>query len=57
MKFFKGFLIGAILLFILNFFMGFMDKCTLTSVNGMFTDKDTADIKVDSISEHAIDTS
>ena len=54
MKFFKGFLIGAILLFIVNFFMGFMDKCTLTSVKGMFTDKDTADIKVDSISEDVI---
>lgn len=54
MKFIKGFLIGVVLLFIVNFFMGFMDKCTLSNVKGMLASSDTTEVKTDSVGENVI---
>lgn len=54
MNFFKGFVIGCVLFFVMNFFIGFMNKCTLENVKSMLADKDTTEVKVDSIGEDVI---
>ena len=54
MKYCKGFLVGAIILFIANFFFGFMNNCTLSSVKESFYSKDSCEVKKDSVDEEVV---
>lgn len=54
MKYCKGFLVGAIILFIANFFFGFMDNCTLSSLRESFSSKDSCEVKKDSVGEEVV---
>lgn len=54
MKYCKGFLVGAIILFVANFFFGFMNNCTLSSVKELFSSKDSCEVKKDSVDEDIV---
>ena len=54
MKYCKGFLVGAIILFVVNFFFGFMDNCTLSSLKESFSPKDSCEVKKDSVGEEVV---
>ena len=54
MKYCKGFLVGAIILFVVNFFFGFMDNCTLSSLKESFSSKDSCEVKTDSVGEEVV---
>ena len=54
MKYCKGSLVGALILFIANFFFGFMNNCTLSSVKESFSSKDSCEVKKDSVDEEVV---
>lgn len=54
MNYFKGFIFGIVLLVVANFFGGFLDKCTLTTVKGLINHNDSTEIKVDSVGEDVV---
>lgn len=54
MNYFKGIFVGIVLLLVANFFGGFLDKCTLSSVKGLMAHNDSTEVKVDSVGEDVV---